>query len=347
MASATAHESIPSTRPPYAAEHVAPPIKTVDTYTTSTDFLGMLTPATTPKSAENLPELDQALIAPESWQIFNGGDLALDRIDVPLLSAATMEILTWLQKWVSSGSTLFIHWRIYQDAMPRCLQDAYVACATYFGSIDLTKELVFRIIERNVEELVQDLAVPGRAISSEPCGLVQHLARTQAMLIYQAIRLYDGDIRQRSAADKLCPTLDRWNREMLACALQSSQYVRSFSGGRSPDNTVAWQAWCLAESVRRTWATSNVVQNAYHVLKGEASRCPGHLRFTARAGLWDARSALEWMEAQQNLDPLFYDEMNGREIVARANLDEIDAFGRWALRVTGTEMRSNGLSTHG
>lgn len=257
----------------------------------------------------------------------------IERTDIPALKSGAMEVLTWLRGWVSSGATLFIHRRIYLDAMPRCLSDAYTACATYFASSQQTKDLVFRIMETNVERLVNDHAMPELAADLGSCGFVQHLARTQAMLVYQAIRLYDGDIRQRAAADDLCSILDRWNREMLKCAMDSSEYVWAFSGGRSPNDTAAWHAWCLAESVRRTWATINVVQNTYRVLKGESSQCPGHLRFTARAGLWDAPSCLEWIETHRDQDPLFYTEMNGSDILARAELHEIDEFGKWALRV--------------
>lgn len=270
---------------------------------------------------------------PESWQIRNGDPPVIERTDIPALKAGAMEVLTWLRGWVISGSTLFIHRRIYRDTMPRCLQDAYTACATYFSSSQHTKDLVFRIVERNIELLLHDHAMPELAADIDSCDFLQRLARTQAMLVYQAIRLYDGDIRQRAAADGICSTLDSWNHEMLKCAMESSQYVWAFSSGRSQNDAAAWDAWCLAESVRRTWATINVTQNAYRVLKGEESRCPGHLRFTARVGLWDAPSCVEWMTAHRERDPLFYTEENGSDIVAKAKPDEIDEFGRWALRV--------------
>lgn len=343
MTAIAVREPTGSTHPGAPAVHITAASKVLDSHIPSTDIRVSLEPATTTDSSEDTHGLDQALIAPESWQIRNDYYCAPDHLDIPMLTATAMEVLTWLRHWASTGSTLFIHWRIYHDAMPRCLQDAYTSCATYFASSDRTKDFAFRIIERNVEELVHNVKVSELTGASEPCSLVQHLARTQALLTYQAIRLYDGDIRQRAAADKQCSTLYRWNHEMLTCALESSEYVRAFSGGRSQNDTAAWHAWCLAESVRRTWATSNVVQNAYHVLKGEHARCPGHLFFTARAGLWDARSCLSWMKAHKDQDPLFYNDMKGRDILTKAKPHEVDEFAKWALGVTYADTRLTGL----
>lgn len=41
-------------------------------------------------------------------------------------------------------------------------------------------------------------------------GMLAHLARVQALFVYEFIRLFDGSVRLRASAEQQLPTLRRW-----------------------------------------------------------------------------------------------------------------------------------------
>ncbi|ETN45906.1 uncharacterized protein HMPREF1541_00087 [Cyphellophora europaea CBS 101466] len=291
--------------------------------------------ATAPAAKEErLNNLDQTLVAPDSWQVYHPYRTSLEQVNASTLGTAILEVQEWLKVWVLVGRTPFIHSQTYRDQMPQCLQDAYTACATYYASTKDTKGIALQIIEDFVGRLLDDMAIEDVESLSPSCVLVLHLARVQAMLVYQTIRLFDGDIRQRALAEEQAPTLKNWNEAMLTCALRSSQFIQSINRNRNLGDFAAWQAWILAESCRRTWVVSSVVQCTYYILKGGSAYCPGHIMFTARTGLWAAETCFAWVEAQQDKDPLFYNDANGGDIMAQATIKDVDEFALWALKVS-------------
>jgi hypothetical protein len=70
--------------------------------------------------------------------------------------------------------------------LPILLADAYATCAMYMAKNDVNKLMIFRAIERSAAELIKSLQ------STVP---IEVLARAQSLLLYQIIRLYDGDVR--------------------------------------------------------------------------------------------------------------------------------------------------------
>ncbi|KPI40924.1 uncharacterized protein AB675_10802 [Cyphellophora attinorum] len=102
-------------------------IDTVSSSSRSTAF--------TPHSeVEGAPDLDQALIAPESWRVLKKEGESCDYFKLDSLTNAVSDVQKWLQAWPRTGSLLFIHPNIYgSDRMPAILQDAFTACATYFA----------------------------------------------------------------------------------------------------------------------------------------------------------------------------------------------------------------------
>jgi hypothetical protein len=64
--------------------------------------------------------------------------------------------------------------------------DAYAACSLYQAKNSTNSKFVFRCIEQRVAELLSS-AMPSRPL--------EILARIQALIIYQIIRIFDGDVR--------------------------------------------------------------------------------------------------------------------------------------------------------
>ncbi|KAL7627821.1 hypothetical protein AAE478_002016 [Parahypoxylon ruwenzoriense] len=228
----------------------------------------------------------------------------------------------WLRQWVTEGSSPLHHRQLYSARMPRCVQDAYTAMAMYIipssssssssSSSAVTRATTSRILDDRVTQLLQDQALAQATSIAADMGLFDHLSRVQALLTYQAIRLFDGDVRMRAQAEALIPTLFLWTRQLLDCAKESSARPGRFladvlmggsfgsrgGGGSVEENTAAvWRAWILIESVRRTWLIANYLQESYLYMKRGWGDCPGRITFTLRAGLWDASSAYTWSRA--------------------------------------------------
>jgi hypothetical protein len=69
--------------------------------------------------------------------------------------------------------------------------------------------MVMRALHRSVRELVD--AEAGRVTMVTP---LEKLARSQALFLYQIIRLLDGDVILRAQGEKDMPLLQRWLGEL-------------------------------------------------------------------------------------------------------------------------------------
>ncbi|OKL62913.1 hypothetical protein UA08_01999 [Talaromyces atroroseus] len=343
-------------------------------------------------------------LVPDSWTVASSEMARRNRIGrtIPQLNKSVHQVQCWAREWIEQGSNMFIHKNLYYhddsynddcyphggDAaglhMPKCIQDAYTSCAAYFACTTKNRKMALGIIEQRVATL---LAEQGEYQNNDNDGdngifstrdisddmnnntktksVLDHLARVQALLVYQLIRLYDGDIRSRVMAESLIPVLTRWCMQMLDSALLSSQYVYSMSTSMGPyllsssSNGKAsvekklrsdWQAWILAESVRRTWLVAGHMQCIYSLLSYGINACPGGLMFTPRAGLWHAESAYEWWarcrektKDSRGGDGLLFCQSleSGTQLLKKTSPEEVDDFGRFVLDIMAGEEKVN------
>ncbi|MCJ1451117.1 hypothetical protein MMC28_001452 [Mycoblastus sanguinarius] len=205
---------------------------------------------------------------------------------------------TYPKVFYSRGQTPFIHRHMYDEHTPAVIYDALSACALYCGKTKDNESLVFGDISRKVRQLVGGMQQPF-------LSPVDHLASVQALLLYQIIRLLDGDIRQRADAELDEAVLISWS-EQLQGRIQPpslSSDLESSSNLQGPMITSTWQDWIIAESVRRTVLTSYMLQGVYSFLKLGYDKVSGKvnkLSFTAQSALWNAPSEFHWREALKN-----------------------------------------------
>ncbi|KAL7924498.1 hypothetical protein ACQKWADRAFT_286841 [Trichoderma austrokoningii] len=250
-------------------------------------------------------------LLPESWVIvhqptpyqqpssLNGG-----------LLDSTERILSWLQQWVNDCSCPFIHAHLYKDDLPKCIQSAFTATAAYFSRTVANKRLILRIIEGHCNALLDELEVMGLDADENmvASGTFHHLSRTQALLIYQIIRLFDGDIRSRAQAENNMDILLSWAGQLWESASKDAKSATHDKTSMTPSVytdrcgafrldgsvTALWRAWYVAESVRRTYVAIIFVHGMYQTLKQGWAFCPGGVSFTVKNGLWDSPSAHTW-----------------------------------------------------
>jgi hypothetical protein len=133
-----------------------------------------------------------------------------------------------------------------------------------------------RILEAKTASLVQKV--------HQTTSLEQLLAAVQTLMLFHIIQLFDGDIRQRSIAERNMDTLRIWTTRLQVQA-------------EDLGHATSWQEWIFAESIRRTVIFSALIDSLYSSLKdGYCSNVKvlSMLPFTSRSELWDLTTSAAW-----------------------------------------------------
>ncbi|KAK9318861.1 hypothetical protein V1517DRAFT_334384 [Lipomyces orientalis] len=268
----------------------------------------------------DLPGLSSALVdnqlasswftSIDTWTIDHVPQAENDSFRIIDLERHIITIHRWLTQWVEKGSNPFIHSRLYRTRFPRCVQDAYTALSCYVHKTASNKHTIFQIIEDRAKQLLvehgvisADSSLENISTSSVNLDSLEHVARVQALLVYQVLGLYDGDIRLRHLAESHIPVLNSWMQQMVEHASQAvclggsviSSAHEQTAVGFSLSKNLLWYSWILAESIRRTWVVASGIQGIYLMIQqGRGVHCQGGMMFTTRQGVWEAESALAW-----------------------------------------------------
>ncbi|KAI5459008.1 hypothetical protein BGZ63DRAFT_269964 [Mariannaea sp. PMI_226] len=281
-------------------------------------------------------------LTPETWTVHERESVSLSAATPTVLHRMIRKTQAWLQEWVCTGSNAFIHSQLYKTQLPGCIQDTFMAASSYLSRTPETEEMIFRIIDERSCQLVR---------SKEHCNeLVQDpfesMSRLHALLMYQIIRLFDGEIRQKHLARKHIPLLRSWASEMLQCTAEAARNGNLLASNRVADldspmgepstadqEKLLWHAWILSESVRRTWIVSQSVGAISTILLDGRVECPGGLMFTTRKGVWEAKSALSWIKlcAERNVGFMHRNEI-GR-ILSETSPGEVNDLGHMMLEL--------------
>ncbi|KZL66463.1 C6 finger domain-containing protein [Colletotrichum tofieldiae] len=158
-----------------------------------------------------------------SWSLFYGNAAAVPTPSPSVMAPPTSECIQrdavlycneqfrcFPRRWAGqNGVAPFIHPALYlpttngADGLPPVLQDCFCACAAYAAKNEENSALVLGVVEAKATAL---LYVPEQATWTLP----QQVAALQALVMYQIMRWFDGDIRQRVLADSVEPVLAAW-----------------------------------------------------------------------------------------------------------------------------------------
>jgi len=277
--------------------------------------VSFLTPPMSDEMQEILDQMSQVTTTLDSERVIFG----------------TRQLRTFPEMLVTKGRTPFIHHHLYHDNMPPVIQDIFGVCALYCSPKTMNyQSTMWRVIEGNVARLFQDPI---------PSSLPEHLARVQALILFQIIRLFDGDIRQRAQAEQCDSILAAWTQELRDRTVWEDS-------GSSP----TWEQWIFAESSRRTVITSLTMRGIYLVIKqGYCSLAPQitELSFTGKATLWTAPSAYYWQKAFNQEDHLKIKAMNFDDLVIQAKGADLEDFGLMMMvTYKGVDFVNEWLETH-
>lgn len=242
--------------------------------------------------------------SPDTWKISHFREAEVNEYSAHDLNCHISRVRRWLTQWVEDGSNPFIHQRLYRTRFPRSVQDAYAILSCYTHKTPRNECAVFQILEDKARQLISE-----NSSVSDSLDLLEQLARVQALLIYQTIGLYDGNIRLRHLAESHIPVLNSWLYQLVERASQetylglsmvSTSHDRSEFGFSISElihlENHLWYSWILAETIRRTWVVISGIQGIYVGIQlgrsGDA--CIGGMMLTTRKGVWEAKSSPEW-----------------------------------------------------
>lgn len=226
------------------------------------------------------------------------------------------------------------------------LADAQAACALYLAKNDLNAPVIMRSIESYCHDLL-----------SSPCptSAFENLAYAHALLLYQIIRLFDGDIMARTSANKAIANLEH----SALCLLSHVSFEDPlFSTPDLPLDPVGptklfWKEWVFQESARRTVLFIFFFLQTYRMGSGGALiPCDGKMglvhSWTVSAYLWRAETPVEFAKAWKEKNHFVVANAQFRKVLDEARADDVDAFGRILLSaVMGADGADGWLAARG
>jgi hypothetical protein len=182
-----------------------------------------------------------------------------------------------------------------------------------------------------------------------PSDLLNDLAYIHALLAYQMIGLFNGNIRSRHLAEKRAAHLSRSLDRVLENASATLRRHLSVDGldislaNPTSSTELLWQTWIISESLRRTWLVAQGIIASYDGLKQGWALCNGDIMFTTREGLWSASSASLWANMCGDTDVRFVGRFHAEFLFDLAP-DGVDEFGKFMLEaIFGKERYKNWL----
>ncbi|KAL0775827.1 hypothetical protein CaCOL14_007114 [Colletotrichum acutatum] len=221
------------------------------------------------------------------------------------------------------------HPYLYRAHMPRDMQDAQACCALYIAKNKTNSSFVLRTIQARAHELLA---------SPIPKNRLDILARLHAILLYQIIRLFDGDISMRASAEHTLSSLEhtilallpfvKWEPEQPATG-PAQDYIAC------PTKDF-WQEWIFQESARRTIFFTCFFLVAYSALVGTLTNgCEERYVFcqswTMSAHFWKAPTVVDFAVAWKEKQHFVITKQGFEEALRNAAADDIDTFGRILL----------------
>lgn len=260
-------------------------------------------------------------VTPSTFSSANIAPLAMSRIGYAIdqlkLAPRTM---------VQSNSTPWSHAMVYDEHMPRSLQNAYAACALYIARNDLNAGFVARHITSCVDDLI---ATP------LPTAPIEVLARAHALMLYQVMLVFGGDIRLYSRGEALVPHLEEISNLLLGLNAQQIDPSGSLPLYPSAAARAAWTNFVFRETLRRTVLSLFQFVALCYLLHGQLSPCSHEglqgNKVTLSALLWSVKSALDFAVVWNEKKRFLVHELDFTEVLRDAQPDDIDTFAKMML----------------
>ncbi|KAK4139559.1 uncharacterized protein C8A04DRAFT_15755 [Dichotomopilus funicola] len=150
------------------------------------------------------------------------------------------------------GETVFIHKALFQGGrLPGPLLTAFGISAGCASLNDHNRHILFQALDAQTNDLL--LATPRASTANR--WLLDDLARFQALVLYQIIRLFYGGVEQREVSERQAYAVRAQGLRLLRSADNTITDVEELEAQETQTAAVTeqtWEKWILAESIRRT-----------------------------------------------------------------------------------------------
>lgn len=227
---------------------------------------------------------------------------------------------------VEANSILWSHTALYNEYMPRSMQDAQAACALYNAKNQVNSDFVNRHITNRVEELL---------VTPLPTASAEVAARAHALMLYQIMFIFGGDIRLHSHIEALFPRLEEVGSALLDLCRQEVDPMGKLPLHPSMTAQSAWRSYILRETIRRTVMSLFQLLAICHLLLGRRDTCAPDLAqgyaVTLSAHLWRAENAFDFAVAWNTRKHFVVRDLDFTEVLRDAQPDDVDEFGKTML----------------
>ncbi|KAK0124730.1 hypothetical protein ONS96_008613 [Cadophora gregata f. sp. sojae] len=192
------------------------------------------------------------------------------------------ELKRSIETLVLEGRTPFIHPDLYSETMPETYQDLIGVCSFYMHRTPQNYPMVCRMMNVKLKKLGES--------AKSVVQLGSWLLHVQALIMYQIMRLFDGDVQQRRNAERDMKVLDAWTER-----LQSEFSEVDLAPAETSRN------WIMLESIRRTLMISWLLRGFYKsIMEGVCDIVPvlTTLMVSEDAEAWEGMSPVT---GKQNL----------------------------------------------
>ncbi|KAI1190092.1 hypothetical protein F5B17DRAFT_388679 [Nemania serpens] len=230
--------------------------------------------------------------------------------------------------FAQTSCTPYIHRYLYKDNMPHWMLQAFSMCLLYTNQTASNRAVVLRVLDANVTELKATAGNP----TLKP---LEKLARVHALMFYQTIRMFDGDITLGQQADDDMALLESWNRDL--CKTRDNLDDLATKGnavGEYPPES--WERWIFAESLRRTCIMCLCVQKFWSLLKNrikatDMGNWPFDERWTLSSHIWDAQSSFDFFRAWREKPLYIISSFEFEDFLKTGTGDDLDDFAYYFL----------------
>lgn len=227
---------------------------------------------------------------------------------------------------IQENQTPWSHHLLYDEQMPKAMQDAYAACALCMAKNETNSKFVFR----HIDECVQDLIA-----TPMPTTLSDILARTHALFLYQIMRIFHGSISEFAQAELSMPHLE-------SCGLALHKAVSTYNPVSEPTSFYPitltkpfWRDWILVESAGRSVIATFQLLCAHSFVMNKSSYCascgPFSTSWTASAKLWNASSAFDFAVQWKDTKTIVVKDLDFSMLLENGRPEDFDTFSKMMI----------------
>ncbi|KXJ86537.1 hypothetical protein Micbo1qcDRAFT_219106 [Microdochium bolleyi] len=237
-------------------------------------------------------------------------------------------VKSFCPQYAKESCTPYLHKELYRHAMPDCVLKAWTTCLQYSTVTPGNRGMVLRALHQSVVELHQTM-------STGVTTAMERLGRLHALMVYQVIRMFDGDITLGNDAARDMPLLEAWATDMLATRDNLDGQHSAGTTQQKPSPPETWERWIFAESVRRTCMMAFMIHTLWRVLarqESTADACIGiwasvH-RWTLSRHLWEAGDSYEFYKAWREKPSFVVESFDFAMFLETGKPDDVDSFAR-------------------